>query len=214
MSLLLSSPYYLLMSNETANKTLVLFDFDGTITRTDTLLHFLFFTTPWFLFLFRFLYLVPTLIMYKIGFISNDVAKIKLLAVFFKGKSETFFVENGQKFATEKLPSLIKTEAQKIIDTYRQQQATIFVVTASLRYWLEPWCKKNDISLICTELQFVEGHFSGSYNQKNCNGEEKLIQIQQRIDLSSFRKIVAYGDSRYDLPMLSLATHPHFRQIK
>jgi hypothetical protein len=62
---------------------LLFFDFDGTITTKDTLLEFIKFSKGKLNFLSGFLIYSPFLVAYKLGIISNQSAKEKVLATFF-----------------------------------------------------------------------------------------------------------------------------------
>jgi phosphoserine phosphatase len=66
------------------------------------------------------------------------------------------------------------------------------------------------MTLIATEAQFVEGRFTGDFNTKNNNGEEKVKRIKQDFD-QKFDKIIAFGDTSGDKPMFAFAHESHYR---
>ena len=68
---------------------LALFDFDGTIYKADSFIDFIRFVKGDFKTLFGIIILAPMLIMYKLKFISNHAAKIKVFTYFFKGEGIT-----------------------------------------------------------------------------------------------------------------------------
>ena len=80
-------------------KGIAFFDFDGTITTKDTLLEFIKFSKGSFLFYLGFLINSPYLVAMKLGLISNQVAKEKVLRFFFKNKDINEFNELCNKFA-------------------------------------------------------------------------------------------------------------------
>ena len=70
---------------------LVLFDFDGTITRDDSLLEFVAYVVGFKKFFRGILVLSPILAAYKLGLASNNFTRRKLLGYFFAGMSADKF---------------------------------------------------------------------------------------------------------------------------
>ena len=61
------------------------------------------------------------------------------------------------------------------------------------------------------EAKFENGVFTGHFNTKNNNGVEKVNRIKKEIEGKKFDKIIAFGDTSGDKPMLSLAHESHYR---
>lgn len=186
-------------------KQIAFFDFDGTITTKDTLLEFIKFSKGNTAFYKGFLFNSHWLLAFKAKLISNQAAKEKILAWFFKGMTEKDFVNVCQAFAKEKIPALIKASAQKAIDDFKKAGTEVVIVSASPENWLRYWTSENNLKLIATELEIIDGKLTGKIKGKNCHGEEKVNRIRNQFDLNSFDKIFAYGDSSGDKPMLALA---------
>ena len=72
---------------------LALFDFDGTITKDDSLLKFIRFVVGDGRFVFGLVVLSPILVAYKLKLIPNYKAKQKMLSWFFKGMSKEAFLK-------------------------------------------------------------------------------------------------------------------------
>ena len=87
----------------------------------------------------------------------------------------------------------------------------VVVVTASFRYWIEPWCAARGIELIATKLQEQQGVLTGRFDGINCNGAEKVRRVRAAYDLGVYSRIWAYGNSRGDRPMLTLECIAHVR---
>lgn len=189
---------------EKKNK-LVLFDFDGTLTRKDTLPEILTFIHSKFYFIWGLLFLSPILFLYKINLLSAQVAKERIYAFFLKGVSEDFFQEKCDRFVSEKLPSLLRPNAIKSLLQFKRRGFEVIVVSASSENLLAPWCKAMQIKYIATKLEVKNGKLTGNIDGENCNGFEKARRIKQLLDLSQYEEIYAYGDSKGDLPMLKLA---------
>lgn len=187
-------------------KTLVLFDFDGTLTKGDTLSRFLWFSLPvhqlfigCILLSFKYLNLILS------NSWSNQKAKETLMATFFKGKSRTDLEAAGFEFFQKKIPELLREASIQTLREHRVSGSVVVVVSASLSLWLRPFCEAENVSLLCTEPGFESEMFSGRFATPNCNGAEKVRRIREVYDLGAFDKIIAYGNSAGDAEMLALA---------
>jgi HAD superfamily hydrolase (TIGR01490 family) len=185
--------------------TIAFFDFDGTITRKDTLFQFIKFSKGTLKFYFGLFFLSPILIAFKLGIIPNWRAKELLFSFYFKGMSETNALKLGQEFSKQIIPGLLREKATQQIEFHKNLETKIVVVTASFSFWIKLWCDLNQFDLIATEYEGSEGRLTGFIKGKNCHGAEKVRRINEKYDLRKFDKIYAYGDSRADLEMLNLA---------
>jgi HAD superfamily hydrolase (TIGR01490 family) len=189
-----------------ASRKLVLFDFDGTLTRKNTLWEIIKYIHGKGS-LYRGLFvLFPYMVLFKIGMISNQNTKEKVLTYFFKDMACDSFQEKCDEFATERLPALIRKGVIEKMAQLRDEGTMTIIVSASAENWIAPWCLSQGIPYIATRLEVENGRITGKIKGKNCTGIEKVNRIQQAIDLSNFDEIIAYGDSKGDLPMLQLAT--------
>lgn len=195
---------------ENNSKVLVLFDFDGTITCKDSMLEFVKFTNGNFQFYLSFIHLLPFWILYFFGLLNAQKMKEKFLAHFFIGKTQEELFRYGENFGKNQLPAICKPSAIRKIEYYKQEKCKIIVVSASSNLWLQAWADSIGLELICTELEFKNQVFTGKILGKNCNGEEKVNRIKAYLNLSDYKTIIAYGDSKGDLPMLSLANEAYF----
>jgi phosphatidylglycerophosphatase C len=195
-------------------KTLALFDFDGTITHKDSLLHFLKFAVGSTRFYTGLLMLTPVLVKLKMGWIDPQIAKEKVIYHFLKNFLEENLDLITYEYTTQKLPQIIRKTALERIKWHKTQEHEIYVVSASASLWLEWWCRKTQVKLIATELKFEKSRFSGKFLSSNCNGEEKVKRIKKEINLSDFSYIFAYGDTEGDKQMLELADEAYFRYFK
>lgn len=196
------------------SKTLVLFDFDGTLTKKDSLLHFLKFAVGNIRFYIGMLRLAPILLQLKMKWISPQTAKENLLYYFLKDFSSAQLNLITAQYTIQKLPLILKKTAMEKLHWHQAQDHEIYLVSASAELWLEKWCKQEDIGLIATELSFENDRFAGKFLSPNCNGQEKVNRIKKEIQLSKFNYIFAYGDTEGDQPMLALADEAYFQHFK
>ena len=194
------------MSNQIA-----FFDFDGTITRKDTMLELVKFshgTTSFYKGMAR---IAPALVGLKLGLISAQKVKEKLLQQFYGNCSIDAFDAVCEAFTEQVLPSIIRTDALKCIQQHRKEGSTIVVVSASAENWVGPWCKQQQIAFIGTRLQNINGKLTGKIEGNNCNGQEKVSRILLSYDPAHYDVSYGYGDTKGDQEMLALVNCPFFK---
>ena len=195
-------------------KTLALFDFDGTITKKDSLFHFLRFAAGNIRFYVGLLALSPTLFGLKMGLLNAQKAKEKVIYFYLKNKAKNNLQEIARIYTLSMLNSIFRKTALERLAWHKAQGHQIYIVSASAELWLEQWCKNEDIGLIATKLAFENDKLLKEFASPNCNGIEKMNRIKREIDLTQFDCIFAYGDTKGDIAMLSLAQNTHFQYFK
>jgi phosphatidylglycerophosphatase C len=192
-------------------KRLALFDFDGTITRRDSMFDFLIYAVGYNKLLQGIIVRSPFLILYKLGLMSNHKAKETLMRYFFRNFEISRFKEIVARYSRERLQNIIKRSAVEIIEWHRSRGHRIVVVSASVDLWLTDWCELNCLELIATKLEEKDGRLTGNFLGRNCHGPEKVRRINERLELKDYDYIYAYGDSSGDLQMLELANEKYYR---
>jgi phosphatidylglycerophosphatase C len=190
---------------------LALFDFDGTITAQDTFLKFIRFVVGDSKFLVGLIILSPILIAFKLKIIPNYKAKSIVISYFFKGYKEVEFKSLACKYSLTQIDKIVRPKAKDRLFWHKDQGHTIVIVSASIDYWIYPWCLKNGFELIATKLESKDGVLTGNLLGNNCYGLEKACRINQNYDLSQFEYIYAYGDSIGDKDMLKLANKSFYK---
>ncbi len=193
---------------------IALFDFDGTITRKDSLLEFIRYTRGSFRFFTGFLLLSPFLVAMKAGFISNQRGKEIVLRYFFGGTALPDFDEWCHRFSNQVLPALIRPGALDEINRLKQENITVVLVSASPENWLKYWTQMHGLELIGTRLEHADGRISGRIQGKNCHGEEKVRRIREQYPTGQTEIIAAYGDTSGDRPMLALALTTYWKPFR
>lgn len=186
---------------------LVLFDFDGTLTRGDSLGAFLWYAVPFGALLagcFRLFFRLPVLLFTgKSSFAES--AKASILETFFAGKSRDELHRLGAVFYRDRMSGMLRPSVLELLRGYRDAGDTVALVSASVDVWLRPFCEAERIALICTELGYEQGVFRGQFSTGNCNRAEKARRIREAFDLPRYGKIIAYGNSAGDAAMVALA---------
>ncbi len=195
-------------------KKLALFDFDGTITTSDTFVEFIRFNKGFVRFAIGFFLLSPFIIAFKLKLYPNWKAKELVITYFFKGTTTSDFDQMCQRFYSQKLPSLIRPKALEEIAKHQIAGYEICIVSASPELWIKDWAKEQNVQLIGTKLEVVENKITGKISGNNCYGFEKECRIKAIYDLASYDLIEAYGDSSGDKELLALAHKAHFKPFR
>ena len=204
------------MIPQQADKPIVAaFDFDGTLTRRDTLFPFLLYLVGPAVFARHMLVLSPVLAAYGLRLMRNDVAKEKVLARFLRGMNIDALQEKATQFALKKLPQLLRKEAMQRLAWHKKQGHRCVVISASLELYVQPWAIKagfDDVIASHLETQ-ADGLISGNLAGKNCYGSEKIRRLEALLGSASGYTLYAYGDSRGDRELLAAADHAYYRHI-
>jgi HAD superfamily hydrolase (TIGR01490 family) len=195
-------------------KEIAFFDFDGTITKKDTLLEFIKFSKGSFHFYLGFILNLPYLIAYKLKIISNQKAKEKILTFFFEGTPVEVFKSYCSAFSKNVLPKLIRTKAMQEIKLLKEKGISIVIVSASPENWIEDWANSLQLEIITTTLEIKNNKITGKILGQNCHGNEKVNRINQRYNLNEYNIVAAYGDSSGDKPMLSLGQKAFYKPFR
>lgn len=190
---------------------LALFDFDGTITETDTFSPFLRFAVRRQRIVLGWLLLSPVVCGYRLGLIAANRARPIASRLALRGERADWIRQLGRRYAIEVLPGVIRTHALERIRWHRGQGDTVVTVSASLDAYLRPWCDSVGVDLLCTELEESDGRLTGRYCHGDCSGPAKRRRILERYDLSRYPIIYAYGDTDDDREMLELAHRRFYR---
>ena len=184
--------------------TIAFFDFDGTITKSDSFALFLRFILgrKFYAKLAQNLYL---LVLYKLGFISNSGVKERILASCIRGMEVGKFAGFCKDFLPI-LESICKDSALQKIAWHKAQGHKVAIVSASFEEYLGLLAQKLEIDLIATKMEVVDSRITGRFATPNCYGAQKVARIKARYNLGDFSQIYAYGDTRGDKEMLALAS--------
>ena len=212
--------------------TIHAFDFDGTLTKRDTLIEFIRYVKGNKEFLIGFLKHLHLLIMMKIGIMPNWKTKRIIFQYFFGGMSLEKFNEYCEKFAKEKA-SLLRKKGMAAVNKAMMDGDQVVIISASIENWVEPFFTHPQplpkggesgaptpntqlpppIKIIGTKIQVVDGKLTGRFLTKNCYGEEKVRRLLEQYPDRKEYKLVAYGDSRGDHYLLDFADEGHYREF-
>ena len=178
------------------------FDFDGTITRRDTLLPFL--------------RQYGTVNLIQAAFLTfmarkphgwRESLKANTLRKIFAGKQLQNFEDDGKTYAST-LPSLYRSDALSKVAYHRNAGHELVLITASLGCYARPAAEKLGFDhVIAVELTSHAGRLTGEMSGRNVRRSEKARRLREWLG-SSDAEIWAYGNSRGDNELLEMADHP------
>lgn len=183
-------------------KKIVIFDFDGTLTTRDTLLLFIRFACGQWAFLWGMLCYAPLLVLMKLRLYHNGKTKQKVFFHFFRGWTLERFNESCREFAAQ-YPHILRAETVETLRQAQQDGARVFIVSASIDNWVQPFFP--DVEVVGTQIEVQDGILTGRFLTPNCYGPEKVRRVTNTIGERSSYYITAYGDSRGDREMLQWA---------
>ena len=194
------------------------FDFDGTLTRRDTLLPFLVRGLGWPRFLLALLACAPWLAGYALRLVRNDVAKARLLRATLAGRS----LEEMQAWTTEWLAKdfdgQLREWTMARLAWHKAEGHCCVIVSASPDVYLKRVAAQLGFDgLVCTQMGVNGGRLTGAMQTPNCHGEQKMLRLSAWLTgrfgepaLASLT-LYAYGDTSGDKPMLRMARHAWYR---
>lgn len=211
-------------------KKIYCFDFDGTLTTSDTLLEFIKYAKGTSRFLMAFLMYSPLLVLMKLHLFPNWKAKQLIFAHLFAGMRIERFDKLCQEFA-ESYQHLLRPDGIHCVNQALSEGAQVLIVSASIDNWVRPFFLHRgitDITVLGTQTEVIDGKITGRFKTNNCYGEEKVHRICEALTTTttntygttslSFDRtqydIEAYGDSRGDKEMLAFADKGHYKPFR
>lgn len=199
-------------------KKIYCFDFDGTLTTSDTLLEFIKYAKGTSRFLMVFLMYSPLLVLMKLHLYPNWKAKQQIFAHLFAGMRIEKFDALCRGFAEEN-QHLLRPKGITLMHEALVAGAQVFIVSASIDNWVRPFFDIRNlkgVQVLGTQIEVEDGKLTGRFKSNNCYGKEKVHRIAEA--LKSFERseyeIEAFGDSRGDKEMLAFADKGHFKPFR
>lgn len=116
-----------------------------------------------------------------------------------------------REFMQEKIEPIILPDALDLVDRHRQAGDITLIITATNSFVTAPIARRFGVhQLLATEPERLNGRYSGRVQGIPCFQDGKVKRLQawmseqgQQLEGSHF-----YSDSRNDLPLLELVSHP------
>ncbi len=195
-------------------RSVVAFDFDGTLTTHDSFTAFLAWKAgPWAYFI-GLVQLLPHLAAYVF---HRNRGRLKAAAVarFLGGMSAEALADSAERFAVQHAQSMFRPDAVQAWRKWRAEGAVMVIVTASPEITVQPFARGLGADLLIgTKLAVDEmGRVTGKLDGRNCRGTEKVARLREPFG-DEVALAAAYGDTSGDREMLQLAEYKGYRVFK
>lgn len=195
------------------SRDLALFDFDGALTRRDSLLPFLRDSLGALALARALTASSPWLAGRALGLTCNDDARERLLGAALGGRHIDELHAQGAAFARDGVPRLLREPMMAEVRRRRDEGRLCILVGASLDLYLEPWGDSQGFDhVICSRLALdADSRATGALAGGICRGREKVRRIyawlsaQGAIGRGGIGHCVAYARFAADAPMLDMA---------
>lgn len=191
------------------------FDFDKTITKSDTILPICRFLTEYYNSIFLFRLIQFNFILFRLRLISSKKFKEKIVLLLLKGKSIDDIENIVSEFITTYIDELFN---QKIIDLIKKEKnsgSTVIIVSSNLELFVKPVKKIFSIDQVYgTKIKSCNSIIGEGIEGENCSGIRKAEIVNELKSKYQFENVIAYGDSKGDFDMLRLADESYLAHYK
>lgn len=183
---------------------IAVFDLDGTITRHDTLVHFLVGFAARHPGRALGLWRSPVALgRFLAGTGDRGELKASLIRYLLGGMDRASIGRWADEFCSETMPGLLNPGAGQAIESHRAQGHRLVLLSASVDLYVPRIGEKLGFhSVLCTELTWRNEHLESRLASPNRRGEEKLACLRHLRALHPGARITAYGNTASDLPHL------------
>jgi phosphatidylglycerophosphatase C len=192
-----------------STRTVAAFDFDGTLTRRDTLVPFLARIAGWPRVAAAGAAAVPSFVFARDERGDRDAAKARVLARLLTGRQHAAVLREGDEYGAYLARKKVRGDARARLEWHQGRQHEIVIVSASLGVYLGTVGRLLGVdAVLSTELEVdAAGTCTGRMLGGNCRGAEKARRLRAYLQ-SDDVEIWAYGDSAGDTELLAMADHP------
>jgi phosphatidylglycerophosphatase C len=196
------------------DRPLAAFDFDGTLTRRDTLVPFLVRACGAAAVGRAVRRIAPLAVKARTGRLASelhhrDASKEALLHELLTGREAAWLEREGERYAQE-LDARLRPEMLDQLRWHRDAGHELVIVSASLGAYLRPFARAHGFDhVIGVELEAgSSGHLTGRLVGPNVRGPEKARRLRAWLDDRSPAQMWAYGNSSGDSELLAMADVP------
>lgn len=193
------------------------FDFDGTLTRRDTLIPFLMRVSG----RTRFAQVCTQLGLLgarrRVDVRDRDELKIEMIRRLFVGRSEDHLRESGRLYARDLVANELDPGVLTRLELHRDAGHEVLFVSASLVYYLDPIAEQFGLRGVIAVEPAVDGdRLTGALTHPNVRAEQKAARLREWMGGPATGPLDgvdlwAYGNSSGDHALLELADHRYWR---
>lgn len=184
-------------------RPVAVWDLDGTLTRTGTLLPFLRCVAG------------TTAVVRALAVAAGrdlrrrDAAKALVLQRILGGRPLDEVDRIARAHAARVVGARLRPDSLTRWSWHRRQGHRLVIATASPGLYVHHLARYLDAdAVICTEMTVVNGHLTGALRDANCRGAEKARRVLAHLVEQPATRVWAYADGDTDRPLLALADVP------
>ena len=186
----------------------VVFDLDGTITRSDTYVPFLLYALykqP--LKILRLPVLAIDVLRYKVGSQSNSWLKTRFLDAILAGQKRAVIENWAKSFSLYIFDKGLHLDAISTINSHQERGHDLVLLSASLDIYVELLGEYLGFKhIICTRTNWENNVLGSELNGGNCYGKSKVQRLNQWLSHRTDKFVlIAYADHKSDFPILKIA---------
>ncbi|MCG5075545.1 HAD family hydrolase [Paraburkholderia tagetis] len=194
------------------DRVVAAFDFDGTITTSDSFRAFMLDAAGGARFSLAVLRCLPWLAGIAPGWAERGRTKARFLYAALGPVRRAALEAAAQRFVDTRLPGLLRPEMLARIREHQALGHEVVLVSASPSVYLRMWAPSVGIgTVLSSELEWRDGVYTGRLAGRNCWGPEKVARLRAWWGQHAPATLYAYGDSRGDREMAELANHAWIR---
>lgn len=185
-------------------KKIYVFDFDGTLTKRDTLVPLsIYFAKKGYI--KSFLTFFFNYVLFKLKISANESLKRNFAKYFFRGKS----IDEIKELLYDFFETQVKYKNKVYNDFINavKNRNKVIIVSANFDFVVNTWLDfidLKDVIVVATELEIDNKYFTGRINGDVCRGLTKAKRLKKAIDTNAYY-IVSYADEVSDRDIMSLS---------
>lgn len=116
-----------------------------------------------------------------------------------------------KQYMEEKILPIITAEARTLLQSHRDQEHTLLIITATHRFVTAPIAQELGVPhLLATDPELQDGRYTGRVSGVPCFREGKVQRLEIWLKQHGLNLAHSwfYSDSHNDLPLLERVTHP------
>jgi phosphatidylglycerophosphatase C len=190
--------------------TVAAFDFDGTLTRRDSLVPFLAQVCGWPRVTTALSALAPRIALALSGHGDRDAAKEALLKRLLAGRKASDVAAAGERYAASlRQRGRLRPEMLDRVHWHREQGHALVLVSASLTPYLDPLGDDLGFDAVLATRLAIDSSWrlTGRFDGNNVRGAEKVARLEAWL-AGDRPTLWVYGNSQGDAELLAIADAP------
>lgn len=150
------------------------------------------------------------MLQYTFGVIDAQRVAVKALESF-RGREESWMIETCDQWFIDYVLEHVCARGREAVHRHREEGDVLAIVTGATPYAARPLARELGIDhVICTELEVIDGCFTGRVVQPIGYGEGKVALTEKLAGTLGFDLAAStfYSDSITDLPLLERVAAP------